>query len=175
MSGHKKQRIAAVAGVILLAFSAVAVSADWTETPALRDARNEFEVAKRKYERALETEVKRAIRVKDEEAASELNAELDTLRVGFSMSDMVGTWRVDYTNGTTRTYFIAANGTVNFSEEHKSGRYVVKDGRLVLDFGSRPVEVLYLEPALRVLHYNPKTDLGRRPPKVRGVGRKLMD
>lgn len=111
----------------------------------------------------------------DTGGVAEVEAELERLETAtgeLNQSPIEGKWLVTYQSGAKRTYFIKANGTVQFPENNSVGRFTKQGREVLVDFGDNKLERFYWKPVLVVEHYDPKTKFGIAPPNTTGTAEK---
>ena len=85
-------------------------------------------------------------------------------------SDLIGTWRVTYTNNAVRTYEVGSDDTVRFMEENLQAR-VQRGEEVLLQFDDGKLERWTLAGTrLFVEHWNPASKYPQQPPTVIGIG-----
>lgn len=162
--------------LVITLLSACCFAATTTSALAddLADAREAYQTAKKEYATELKKATVEAKRDGDAEIVKKLESEQSSLNVGVSLDHMAGTWIFYQSNGRTRQYVIHPDGRVQYPREQLTGRLARRQGRLLLKFaGDDKVEVLRLAPALMIDHYDPASNLGKKPPSVTGVAVKI--
>jgi hypothetical protein len=86
------------------------------------------------------------------------------------IAELIGTWKLA---SSSRTYLIAGNGKVHFSEENKDCNLQPKDGFFLLDFGDGKLDRVHTKGGiLYAEHYNPKTLFPKNVPTGVSIGNK---
>lgn len=120
----------------------------------------------------------------DARAAVDVQDEIDRVKgsssnatTGTGIAQFAGSWRIHYTNGSSRRYILSADGTARFIEDNRqpvshSGTIVLQGEDFLLDFGDGvSIERVSMKGGnLFLEHWNPKSAYPAVAPIARGTG-----
>ncbi|MBT3381100.1 MAG: hypothetical protein HN742_20915 [Lentisphaerae bacterium] len=179
---HSLEQLPSV--VLVLALSAAMASAQESAVPKELlevKARYEHEVervvgpVRRQYLTKLKTLHKRLTRKDDLQGALAVKAEMDRVSIPRAVDPLrlVGKWRVEYDNNSSRSYGIRSNGTAIWLDTGLEGKLLVEGPDLLLDVGDGKLEKLTLKgKRLHVEHFNPKSLYPDGTP-LKGLGKRI--
>ncbi len=118
----------------------------------------------------------------DARGAAAVQDEVDRVKeTGLGVDRFAGVWSIKYTNGTSRTYSINPEGTLNYTEENgtpispRSSKITVKGSECIVESSPGIIERLSLSGnKLMVEHFNPKATYPNGAPAARATGTRVV-
>jgi len=104
-------------------------------------------------------------RIPETDSTAQMNPDTEnSQQPNNQFQEITGSWKIEYTIGTVRTYFIKNDGSVFFGDENRTGT-LLKDGdSYVLDFGDNKKERLkFKKDKVTVQHFDPESRYPSNP------------
>jgi hypothetical protein len=135
---------------------------------------NAIKPIEKRYLARLELLQKELTRKRDFDGAQAAKTAIDRLKAmptSSQLGDTIeGTWRVDYSNGNSRTYLVSADGSVRFIEGANTGKITWNEDAWLIDFGDGKFERAAVKRVLEIEHYTSQAEFDSRKPSVSGTG-----